>query len=85
MKKLLLVLFAILCIGAFKSEATHMMGADVYYKCIKPGVYKITLKIYSHYDTTRKPTRVVGFFKSLESCDAITLTWKKCPMRKIFL
>ena len=46
MKKALLLLLAILCLGAFESQATHMMGADVKYTCLGKGKYKVTLKVY---------------------------------------
>ena len=46
MKKYLLLLLSVLCLGALESQATHMMGADVAYTCLGKGRYKITLKVY---------------------------------------
>ena len=46
MKKTLLLLLTILCLGTIDSYATHMMGADVKYECLGNGRYKITLKVY---------------------------------------
>ena len=41
------------------SRATHMMGADVSYKCLGNGKYKITAKVYR--DCRGVPMGIVSF------------------------
>jgi gliding motility-associated-like protein len=46
MKKLITLSLTFLFIGLFQASATHVMGSDVYYKCLGNNKYKITIKAY---------------------------------------
>jgi gliding motility-associated-like protein len=56
--KRLLFLFALL-FSFLSVQATHMMGADVSYKCLGNGKYKITAKVYR--DCRGVPMGIVSF------------------------
>ena len=56
--KRLLFLFAFL-FSFLSVQATHMMGADVSYKCLGNGKYKITAKVYR--DCRGVPMGIVSF------------------------
>ena len=54
------ILFLFLFLFSFLSvQATHMMGADVSYKCLGNGKYKITAKVYR--DCRGVPMGIVSF------------------------
>jgi hypothetical protein len=40
------VLAAMLLLFSYKSHATHMVGADLYYECLGNNQYRVTLKFY---------------------------------------
>src|SRR5437868_3174298 len=46
MKKILPILLAVTFGLTHKLEASHMMGADMSYKCISPGKYHLIAKVY---------------------------------------
>jgi gliding motility-associated-like protein len=47
MKKIYIVfLFSLISLFTNELKATHMMGGDITYTCVSPGVYKIIIKVY---------------------------------------
>ena len=57
MKRLLLFLFVMF--SFLNVQASHMMGADISYKCLGNGKYKITAKVYR--DCRGIPMGIVSF------------------------
>ncbi|MDP2175436.1 MAG: T9SS type A sorting domain-containing protein [Bacteroidota bacterium] len=46
MKNTVSLILLLIFIGHFELKATHLMGGDITYQSISPGVYKITFKFY---------------------------------------
>ena len=78
-KKFLLIVYSIILLFPFKSEATHIGGADLSYKWIGGDTFELTLTLYRDCSGIAAPNSVSVNYKSLSCGYNLNVILNKVP------